>query len=685
MSPRATTLRTEAAGTFWLALSACATVLALMLCGGLLAYLNGMLNVADASFSVVALPSAAVGGVVAAKRPANPVGWLFLGSALAMAFQAFATHWAVYGLVTEPGSLPAARALAWIGLWSGPLGSALMFVVLPLYFPDGRLVSPRWRPVIRLVAFALVADLTLNALVSSTLHETGIANPLRIGLSPSHEDLLLDLGLVVWLGLILVAVVSLVMRFRRSEGAERQQLKWFMYAVSIVLVWFCTNFPLEAALPTLFPLLDAMVVSGVPVAAGIAVMRYRLYDIDLVINRTLVYGALTACVIGTYVLVVGYLGAAFRVEDNLAISVVATGAVAVLFQPLRNRLQRGVDRLMYGDRDDPYAVLSRLGQRLEGTLSPQSVLPTVVETIVGALKVPYAAISLEGDGGPKTAAEYGTPVSEPLTVPLVYQKDVIGRLEVSPRGKDEPFTAADRRLLEDLARQAGVAAHAVRLTADLQRSRERLVTAREEERRRLRRDLHDGVGPQLAALTLKIETARNRLAHDPEAVDLLSDLAGRARVAVADVRRSVHALRPPALDELGLVPALRETAAQYSQNGLCVSVEVPEEVLPPLPAAVEVAAYRIAHEAMINAVRHAGATSCTVRFGLDREGGLLRLEVEDDGLGIGPDRGVGVGLSSMRERAEELGGTCTVGPRPGGGTRVRAELPGVAATRGARP
>jgi signal transduction histidine kinase len=250
----------------------------------------------------------------------------------------------------------------------------------------------------------------------------------------------------------------------------------------------------------------------------------------------------------------------------------------------------------------------------------------------------------------------------------------VGRLAISPRTRDESFTATDRRLIEDLARQAGVAAHAVRLTEDLQRSRERLVSAREEERRRLRRDLHDGVGPRLAALTLKIETARNRLDHDPASQDLLSDLAERAREAVADVRRSVHALRPPVLDDLGLVPALRETAAQYEGNGLSISVEALDD-LSPLPAAVEVAAYRIAQEASANVVRHASARSCAVRFDLDEETGVLRLEVEDDGRGVGEDPGSGVGLSSMRERAEELGGTCVVGPSPAGGMRVRAELP----------
>jgi signal transduction histidine kinase len=474
---------------------------------------------------------------------------------------------------------------------------------------------------------------------------------------------------------VLASVVAVGLRFRRSAGEERQQLKWLVYAGVLTFFVLITSSPaVPLDLPEAVAILALLCLPSIPVAVGIAILRNRLYDIDLVINRTLVYGALTACVVGIYVVVVGYLGALFSTGGNVVISLAATGVVAVLFQPLRERLQRAVNRLMYGERDEPYAVLTRLGERLEATVEPRAVLPAVVETVAQALKVPHAAIELRREGGYETAAEYGMPSGEPLVLALTYQNEAVGRLVLSPRTKGETFTKSDLRLLEDLARQVGVAAHAVRLTADLQRSRERLVTAREEERRRLRRDLHDGVGPQLAALTLKIETARNRLAHDPDADVLLSDLAKRARDAVADVRRAVHALRPPTLDELGLVPALRETAAQYEADGLSVSVESPEEISA-LPAAVEVAAYRIAQEAMTNAVRHAGASRCQVRFDLDEGAGLLRLEISDDGRGIGEDRGVGVGLSSMRERAEELGGTCVVEPVPGGGTRVRAELP----------
>ena len=373
-------------------------------------------------------------------------------------------------------------------------------------------------------------------------------------------------------------------------------------------------------------------------------------------------------------LAVGGLGALFQARGNVAVSLLATGVVAVLFQPLRSRLQRGVNRLMYGERDDPYAVISRLGRRLEATIALESVLPTIAETIAQALKLPYAAILLKEGEGFRTAAAYGSPTGEPEALPLMYQREEIGRLIIAARAPGEAFSPADRRLLEDLARQAEVAVHAVRLTADLQRSRERLVATREEERRRLRRDLHDGVGPQLAALTLKLETARKLLSHDPQASALMADLSERARATVSDVRRSVHALRPPALDELGLIPALREGAAQYSQNGVRVSVEAPES-LPPLPAAAEVATYHIAQEAMTNVVRHAGARNCSVHIALDEEAGTLRVEIEDDGRGIGEEHKVGVGLHSMRERAEELGGRCTVDSLARGSTIVSVELP----------
>lgn len=326
---------------------------------------------------------------------------------------------------------------------------------------------------------------------------------------------------------------------------------------------------------------------------------------------------------------------------------------------------------MYGDRGEPYTVISRLGRQLEGTLAPDAVLPAIVETVAQALRLPYTAIALRQDVGFRIAAAVGAPAGTLLRIPLIYQGDTVGEFLLGPRPGEDSFSQSDRRLLDDLARQAGVAASAVRLTADLRYSRERLITAREEERRRLRRDLHDGLGPALASVTLMADAARNLLVPDPTAsADLLLKLKAEAQAATAEIRRVVYALRPPALDELGLASALQEQGAQYSQGGLRVTVSVPE-CLPPLSAAVEVAAYRIAQEALTNVLRHARARLCTVCLAIN-DG--LRLEIADDGQGLNNGR-PGVGLTSMRERAEELGGTCSIAPGERGGTVVRARLP----------
>ena len=618
-----------------------------------------------------------VGAVVASRRPENLIGWIMCATGLLFALNALAGSYAAHALYSNPEPMPGAAFAAWANVFTGTIP---LLPFLLLLFPDGRLPSRRWRPVVWLIIGSGFAEVAAWAFAPGRFPGWPSArNPLGVALLDPLLDLYVTYAQTPLLVLtVLLPAISLLVRFWRSRGVERQQLKWFVSSGALVALAATLLFVVGVRSSDLIEgvLWGFLVLAvwAVPVSMGVAILRYRLWDIDLVINRALVYGALTTGVVGIYVLVVGGLGALLRVQDNILVSILAAGLVAVLFQPLRYRLQRVVNHLIYGERDEPHKVLSRLGQRLEATLAPEAALKTIVGTIAQALKLPYAAITLAQDGTFVTAAEYGTSTGEPLVLPLTYGPEAVGQLVVSPRGPSEMFTTFDLRVLEDLARQVGVTAYAVRLTADLQRSRERLVTAREEERRRLRRNLHDGVGPQLAALTLKLETARNKLAYDPAAEVLLSDLTARARSAVVDVRSSVHALRPPALDELGLVPALRETAAQYGQGGLRISVEAPEN-LPPLPAAVEVAAYHIAQEAMTNVLRHAEASTCAVRMDLDSEAGLLRLQVEDSGRGIGAERGTGVGLSSMRERAEELGGTCVIEQVATGGTRMRVELP----------
>lgn len=560
-------------------------------------------------------------------------------------------------------------------------------------FPDGRFVPgcTRW------LALGWIAISLVPISIFGVVHPGNywLSSPLSVSLGASYpwNWWLTRLFALVRIAFYGSVALALLYRYRRrATPIQRQQIKWVVFALAIfvgeVIVAELAVFVIPSSFPVLglltqlyqhINVLTPLVYSFIPLSIGMALLRYRLWDIDLLINRTLVYSVLTLSTVALYVLIVVGLGTFLQAQGNLGLALLATGLVAVVFQPLRTRLQRAVNHVMYGERDDPYRVLSRLGQRLEATLAPDAVLPTIVETVAQALKLPYAAIRLQQEEEFVMVASYGTLPSSVIRLPLVSQSEQVGELVLALRAPGERFSPADRALLEDVARQAGMAAHAVQLTADLKRltvdlqhERERLVTAREEERRRLRRDLHDGLGPQLASLTLKLETARNRLAHDQLADTLLSELADRAQATVADIRRLVYALRPPALDELGLVSALRELALQYSDQ-VPMHLDAPA-CLPELSAAVEVAVYRIAQEALTNVVRHAGARRCDMRLTLDEPTGRLSLFIQDDGRGLPRGKSVGVGLISMRERAEELGGTCHIEPVPTGGTRVLAQL-----------
>jgi len=632
----------------------------------------------DLSRVLVLLACATVGALIASRRPENAVGWIFCASALLWGLGALMQEYAVYALITAPGSLPAAALLGVVGGWAVGMGLYLLLTFLLLLFPDGRLPSPRWRMLVRLIGGLLVIWTLATLLAPTNSNQADprladIPNPIGVSALSGLFDLLTAVIPLALLATVIACVVAVILRFRRARGDERQHLKWFAYGAGVttlLLIVIAILVFLNNGAPSALFYLAAVCL---PIAAGIAILRYRLYDIDILINRTLVYGALTISVVGVYVFVVGYLGAFFRTEGNLAISLIATGVVALLFLPLRGWLQRGVNRLIYGQRDEPYLVVAQLGRRLESTLAPEAMLPAITETVAQALKLPYAAIALKRDDELHTEAVYGTPVDAALILPLVYQAETIGQLTLGPRQRGETFTPADRRLLEDLARQIGIAAHAVQLTADLQRSRERLVTTREEERRRLRRDLHDWLGSALTSLMFKLDATDTLLDRDmPAAKALLAETRGQMQASIADIRRLVYDLRPPTLDEWGLVDALREQVAHSTLGDLRVTIEAPES-FPPLSAAVEVAVYRIALEALANAVKHAHATTCAIRLSLSE--GALVVEVEDNGAGRPAGTRAGVGMAAMRERAAELGGSCVVEDVAPYGTRVRASIP----------
>lgn len=560
-----------------------------------------------------------------------------------------------------------------LGFWlfkAATIGIYLLFWIALLHFalifPRPHAILVKWRSVIPLLyilpyAGALISLLVVWPLATNTLDWLG-----RWSLAESifpPISTVLSIMLVLW-------------SYRTAQSAaERQKIRWLVYAVLLsagggLLLWQLPNL---LGYRILSSNTLGLLVLPYPFALAIAILRHRLFDITIVINRTLVYGALTVSLVSLYVLVVSLTSRLFHPESTFLPSLLATGLVAVLFQPLHLRLQRLANRLIYGERDDPYAVLARLGARLEATLIPEEVLPTVIQTIAQALKLPYVAISLKHRETFAIVAVYGIAQRELLTLPLLHSGELVGQLQLAPRDASETFTAADRKLLAAVASQVSVAAHAVRLTADLQRSREHLVTTREEERRRLRRDLHDGLGPTLASMTLKLDAARNLLAQNSPALDpLLCDLKAQTQATIAEIRRLVYDLRPPTLDELGLVSALREQIVQYNQvEGVQMAIEAPSS-LPPLPAAVEVAAYRIVLEAVTNVVRHARARTCRIRL---QAADALSVEVIDDGVGLPLHYRAGVGISSMRERTAELGGICQIESSATSGTHILVQLP----------
>ncbi len=597
----------------------------------------------------------ALGTLVLAGVPGHPVGRLMTAAGLTAAVAALSLSWS--------GITP----VAWVGqwLWWPPYGLVILAL---LVFPDGRLPRRRWR----LVAYLIVVT-TVVATVA--LAVAALSDPRRLLLSAEPaataqartlvQIALLAIGVEVLA--LLAVLVALAGRWRRATGETRQQLACLLAAAVLFLLGL---------------VLDALNLSGawvlmviaIPGAMTLAVLRYRLYGLEQVINRTLVWLVMSLLLIVAFVSTVSLLRDLVLRGDTSNASLVTTGLIAVTFEPLRHRVQRGVNRLLYGERDEPYAVLARLGDLLERTVEPQAVLPLLTRTVAGSLQVPYVAVELTADHDPdrppKVHAEHGRPTGSVERFDMVTHGERVGSLVVAHRTPGTRFTSVERRLLSDVALHASVAAATARLIRDLRASRERLVTAREEERRRLRRDLHDGLGPTFAGMSMQVRAARKLATDRQRLVGILDGLAEDLRTCTAEVRQLVDQLRPPALDR-GLESALRAECQRFDGPGLSVRLRVEDE-LDRLPAAVEVAAYRIVGEALANVARHAQATTCDV---VVRRGRALVVEVGDDGVGVRARRPGGVGLDSMRERAAELGGECDLVDRAPQGTLVRVRLP----------
>lgn len=608
--------------------------------------MNPVVAVGDASVAV------SVGVLVLLRTHQYRIGWLLVGHGLC--FGALLT---LNDTGSNTGRIGPIADQVGAGSW------VFLFVWLALIaylLPDGHTASRGWRRWVVAGIVGVAAFLLGSAGDAATYRaEHHGAEPPVPWLPEPVSGVIGVLGLVMVVAFFVGAVAAVRYRLRRAAtGDERLQLLW--------IVWGATSVPVALALAWLghfvfddnAVVLDvALSLAGValPVTIGVAILRYRLFDIQLVLSRTLTYGALAGGVVVVYavaLLVADRLGGTGEVGGLLAVALVAVGA-----HPAYAWLHGRVVRWVYGYRSEPHRAIRLLADRTDAA-SAGAVIVSVTDAVAEALRVDRVWVDVDRAEADEREAR----------VPLEHRGERLGDLVVNlPAGRR--LSPADLSVLHDMARYAGVLVRAERQGDELRESRARIVTGREEERRRLRRDLHDGVGPSLAAIVLKLNAAQARLSPD-ERTELLDEARDEVRATIREVRRLVDDLRPPAIDEVGLIGAIRQQAAALSGE-LAIDVRGPDP-MPTLPAAVEVAAFRIASEAMTNVARHAGATACRVAIEVN---GNVELDVADNGRGAEPGTVPGVGWTSMRERAAELGGSCTHRSRPEGGLAVHAVLP----------
>lgn len=605
------------------------------------------------------------GAIVLRYRPGNPVGRLLLAAGLIGPYL-LAGHVAVASHRDPGGPWPGAGVAAWLGSW----GFTVFFLVMPLVpllFPDGQPLSPRWRWAVRLlVVNAAVTALAAACSAPFVDQAPFVPNPYALPALGPLGSLVSAGALIAFLVGIPLGLVSTVLRLRRATGADRVGLHWLLLGTVVQLFGAIGAGAIAAVLGDDAPSGEIgllLAVAGPPLGIAVAMLRHGLFDVERVLGRTVAYALLSAAVIGSYLVV---LSGAQLVLPGSTAGTLLVAVVALVAAAARNRVQRGVERLLYGDRRDPYAVVARVGRGVAAAAEPVEGLQRLTDGIRESLRLRSAAFRTS-DG--RIAVHSGEPVNgTPVVVRARTLGREVGELVIEPVVRLE---AAERSVAEEVAARAAVLAYAAELVGDVARSREAIVLAREEERRRLRADLHDGLGPALAGIAHQLDALARRVAAagEPELAAGARAVRDRVRDGVRSLRDVVHGLRPPVLDQVGLAAALR---------GLVDDLDVPAGrsrvgELGAVPAAVEVAAYSIAGEAVTNAVRHSGAA--TVELTAHVADGMLSLEVRDDGCGLPPSPRAGVGLRSTTERAAEVGGRLEAAALAGGGTAVRAELP----------
>lgn len=629
----------------------------------------------------VSIPVPVLGALIASRQPRNAIGWVYLGATFVFALAAFGQLYAVHVLVVDPGVLPGGRLLAWLSAGLLPIAICLL-PFLFLLFPTGHLPSGRWRPVAWLAGVGLLC-LTAGSITLAT----------RVWSDPfaGSEDatrglpaLLLLVFSVAVLALpvtLVLSAVSVVVRFRGSSGDERQQLKWFVAAAAVVAVSITLGIFSEAIAASVAASLS---LAFMDVAIAIAVLKYRLYDIDLIIGKTIVYGLLAAFISAIYVVIVVVIGAFIGVTEGL--SLLATAIVAVAFQPIRQRAQRIANRLVYGNRATPYEVLSEFSEHVGETYSGEDVLQRMVRLLAEGTGARTTVVWLRIDSELRPAATWPSDGESPaprafsgdnlsvfadetLALPVRYQGEILGALSLT-KPPNENVSPVEQKLVNDLAAQAGLVLRNSRLIEDLRASRQRLVAAQDEERRRLERNLHDGAQQQLVALAVKARLASALVGREPaKELEMLGDLQEGLGDALETLRDLARGIYPPLLADKGLASALE---AQSRKAAMPVRVET--DGIGRYSQEFEAAVYFCVLEALQNASKYADASEVAVR--LWQENGELLFSVADNGRGFDQETtSPGTGLQNMADRLAALGGTFDIRSRPGGGTTVSGRIP----------
>jgi signal transduction histidine kinase len=648
--------------------------------------------------------AAVLGALIAGRRPRNPIGWLLLGISALDAVSLLAFFVSMRALLSGASTGGWVGWSVWIQNWTG-LSSSVMLSFLVLFFPDGRLPGPRWRWVARFIAVVAVAMLVAAMLstVPTTLSTRlpNVPNPLVVpaltGLANAASSVFNSVAVSV---IFLLPAAAVLLRLRRAHGVERQQVKWFATAAAATLVIAIAGGFLSAIDPEVGGTVsDLGFLIGfavlTPAMIGLAVIKYGLYDIDLFISRTLVYGSLALFITAVYVGIAVGIGALVGSggKPNLALSILATAIVAIGFQPVRERVQRLANRLVYGARATPYEVLSDFSGRVAEAYAADEVLPRMARVLQEGTGAEAATVWLRGQAELRAAATFpdtapGRPAL-PMTngtlpaladaarlVEVRHQGELLGALSVSKR-RGEALTPVEQKLVDDLARQAGLVLKNVRLSADLRArldelraSRQRLVSAQDVERRRLERNLHDGAQQHLVALKVKLGLAEMLLGRDPvKAATTLEQLKCDADEALETLRDLARGIYPPLLADKGLVVALESQARKAT-----VPVSVAADGVGRFGQDIEATVYFCVLEALQNVQKYAGARSVAVHLSADDHS--LRFEVIDDGAGFDTTTArKGAGLTNMADRVDALGGSVDVISHPGEGTRVRGELP----------